>query len=687
MAKKKGMTFKALANGSAELHIDGEIGGWGIYASELRREIKSMGEINALTVYLNSPGGSVIEGLNIYNLLKRLKADISIVITGLAASMGSVIAMAGTSISMAEGTLMMIHNPWGGAVGDANELRKVADILDKMKNSLIGTYHAKTNIERDEIAQLMNNETWMDTAEAKELGFIDAIEDEVDAENIVSIDEAKALVATVTKNEQQEIAASVRASNSLEWIENKDFSGSVSIRMNRRKQPAPIPTGEVTSSSISAEQPVLMDAINTPEGRNPPITKTEDSIMDELEKQKAALKARNNKITKLFAKHTQLGDLKAECLADIELTIEDVQAKMLDALGASRDNTPVGGVTVIEDARDKMFTGMSKAILAKSHLEADDTANEFRSYTMVEMARAILRNHGVAPAGDKMGMIASAMTHSSGDFGNLLSNVANKAMLKGVEEADETFQLWTGVDSFSDFKENTRVDIGDFSSLRQVKEGAEYKSVTLDDSSASAVLATYGELFTITRQAIINDDLGAFTRIPRKFGRAAVRTVGDLVYAQLVLSSHYSTANEITGSDLTATNLDILRAKQATRKVNGINKGTRAKFLLVPVALEGTAKQEMKREKIDDSGTPNPVLGAYDVVADYRLDDHNAKRYFTVADPNMYDAMDVCYLDGNATPTLEQQQGWHIDGASFKVRHDAAAKLWDSKTVARGTGS
>lgn len=668
MAKKKGMTSKALANGSAELHIDGEIGGWGIYASELRSQLKALGDVQSLTVYLNSPGGSVIEGLNIYNLLKRLDAEISIVITGLAASMGSVIAMAGNSIAMAEGTLMMIHNPWGGAVGEADDLRKVADILDKMKNSLIGTYHAKTDIAREELAELMSAETWMDATEAQELGFIDAIEGEIDADNVVSIDEAKALVAEVTEKEQKQTAAGFKTCAAASWVENKLFNGSVSIRL---KQPSP----------IAAAEPY-----QNPEGRNPPPTKPEDSIMDELEKQKAALKARNEKITQLFAKHSQLGELKAECLADVDLTIEEIQAKMLDALGSSKDNKPVGGVVVVEDARDKMAEGMTKAILAKSHLEVDDTANEFRSYTLVEMARAVMRVHGVAPVGDKMGMIAAAMTHSSGDFGNLLSNVANKAMLKGVEEADETFQIWTGTDSFSDFKENTRVDIGDFASLRQVKEGAEYKSVTLDDSKASAILATYGELFTITRQAIINDDLGAFTRIPRKFGRAAMRTVGDLVYAQLVLSSHYSTANEITAADLSATNLDTLRAKQAVRKVNGINKGTRAKYLLVPVALEGTAKQEMKREKIDDQNTPNPVLGAYDVVADYRLDDHNAKRYFTVADPNMYDAMDVCYLDGNATPTLEQQNGWNIDGASFKVRHDAAAKLWDSKTVARGTG-
>jgi len=604
-----------------------------------------VGEVNELTIYLNSPGGSVIEGLNIYNLIKRVEANTTIIITGLAASMGSVIAMAADNIEMAEGSLMMIHNPWGGAWGEADELRKVANVLDKMKASLIGTYHAKTTIDRDKLAELMNAETWMDATEAHSLGFINSIRETVEPENCLSIDDAKALTALACADTNKEMVTYAAATNKTNFKN---------------------------------------------EGRNPQSKpKEESNTMDEIEKEKAALKARNEAINTLFAKHPLLNELKAECLSDIELSIEDVQAKALDALSASDDNKPVGGFVVLEDAKDKSAKGMTLALSARAGLEKDATENEFRGYSLTEMARHTLRTNGVPPTGDKMAFIGQAFTHSSSDFGNILSNVANKAMLKGFEESPETFDQFTGVGSLPDFKKSTRTDLGHAPSLREVKPGAEFKQITFTDSKAEAMLATYGEIFGINRQTVINDDLGAFTRIPSKMGRAARRTVGDLVFAQLMLPAHYSSANQLTSNPMNSANLDALRVKMITRKAadDKTVTGVRPAFLIVPEALRGTATQAIESEFMisadEASRQPNIARNMAQVISDYRLDADDVARYYLLASAAMYDALEVQYLDGNSNPFLDQMAGWNIDGTQFKVRIDAAAKLWDNRSVAR----
>lgn len=126
-----------------------------------------------------------------------------------------------------------------------------------------------------------------------------------------------------------------------------------------------------------------------------------------------------------------------------------------------------------------------------------------------------------------MQMVGLALTHSTSDFGNILLDVANKAILQGWDEAAETFEQWTKKGQLSDFKTAHRVGMGGFSSLRQVREGAEYKYVTTGDKGETIALATYGEIFSITRRAIINDDLNQLTDVPMKMGRAAKATIGD----------------------------------------------------------------------------------------------------------------------------------------------------------------
>ena len=158
---------------SAEISIYDAIGSLDVTAKAFVDELK---EINADTINLriNSPGGSVIDGNAMFNALQRHPAKVITHIDGLAASMASVIAMAGDEVHMADNALLMIHNPWTFSMGDADELRADADLLDKMSASILSSY-GRSQYEVDELKNLMDEETWFTAQEAFDAGFVDHI--------------------------------------------------------------------------------------------------------------------------------------------------------------------------------------------------------------------------------------------------------------------------------------------------------------------------------------------------------------------------------------------------------------------------------------------------------------------------------------------------------------------------------
>jgi ATP-dependent protease ClpP protease subunit len=157
-----------------------EIGAFGAGSKEF---LADLGKLSGQHIHLriNSPGGSVIEGTAIYNALRRHEGGLTVHIDAMAASMASVIAMAGAPVYMADNALLMIHNPWTVSMGESKDLRKEADLLDKLKVNLRNAYVRKTGINAEEIGAMMDAETWLDAVEAVALGFADAIEEGVAA--------------------------------------------------------------------------------------------------------------------------------------------------------------------------------------------------------------------------------------------------------------------------------------------------------------------------------------------------------------------------------------------------------------------------------------------------------------------------------------------------------------------------
>lgn len=167
------------AEGEPEtLSIYDEIGFWGVQAKDFRTSLANV-KSSILNVEINSPGGDVFAGVAIYNMLKSSGKEIVVKVMGVAASAASLIAMAGDKRVMPKNTMMMIHNPWSFAMGNADELRDTADTLDKIGASLLGTYMSATGLDEAKIKAMLATDTWMTADEAMEMGFATEITDEV----------------------------------------------------------------------------------------------------------------------------------------------------------------------------------------------------------------------------------------------------------------------------------------------------------------------------------------------------------------------------------------------------------------------------------------------------------------------------------------------------------------------------
>jgi len=175
--------MKAAASGEkhTEVMIFNEIGLWGVTAKDFATALNAIPEDHAITVRINSPGGSVFDGYAIFNALKSRAAQVTTKVEGLAASMASIVALAGSKVTAAANSMFMIHNPWSGVAGDSEDLRKTADLLDKLTGQLVGIYAAKTGLPDADVRAAMDAETWFTAAEAKEWGLVDEITDEIPA--------------------------------------------------------------------------------------------------------------------------------------------------------------------------------------------------------------------------------------------------------------------------------------------------------------------------------------------------------------------------------------------------------------------------------------------------------------------------------------------------------------------------
>ncbi|MBO6759272.1 MAG: Clp protease ClpP [Roseibium sp.] len=667
-----------------------------------------------LLVRVNSPGGFAHEGIAVFNALRLFPGRVTVQVDAAAHSAASVIVMAGDTIRMMPGAMMMVHDPSNVTFGNAEDHRKIAETLDYQADAVAKIYANRTGQSEQDIRALMKAETWMDGPAAVAAGFATvAIEEPHAAQmaapvfNYASYQRAPDALLDLTRNwlaEGVPMAAAMHASESNE--RRPDMSDEIEIdpASAPAAPPAAPPADPVSAPPATMEAAAPVVPPPAPSPSTPPVRTDPAPAPDATALTQVRLKAARDeraRVEGIFSavRAARLESSFAEELISAGITIADAHARIIDTI-AEQNAAPetINAVPgrVLEDGVDRFRSGVTASLCAKAGLSGGER-NEFSSMTLSELARASLSIRGLKPmASGKNDLVKFAFQpvmaggmHSTSDFGEILADVASKSMMKGFSEADETFRTWTSAGSLPDFKPAKRVGLTAFTTLTEVEEGAEYTHGTIGDQGEPIVLATYGKLFAITRQAIVNDDLSVFTRIPNYMGRAALRTIGDLVYA--VLSSNPAMADgtalfhadhgNLAGSGgapgMASINdgiVAMVRQKDRDKKTVGSN--IRPKFILAPWTLRSVVLQVLNSE-YDPSKTTraaNTVRGAVEPVFDARLDTASTTAWYLAADQGQQDTVEVAYLDGVETPTLEQQAGWTIDGAEFKVRIDAGVK-------------
>jgi ATP-dependent protease ClpP protease subunit len=664
------------------LYVDGEIllygdvgdpWGWGdgFTPSDVAQALAMHGD-DDIVVRVNSGGGIAFDGVAIYSLLRAhalTGGKVAIVIDGIAASAASLIAMAGDSIEMRAGAMMMIHDASGITWGTAEDHEKSRAMLDKLSAQYARVYSDRSGRPEGEVRDLMLAETWFTAEEAVE---------------------AKLATAVLS-----DAALSTASFDYRVYAHAPDG-------LPRRVKP--------TSPAATAAQPKEPNMSVRPDPAAPAKDVDHKDNLQNKDVQPAA-----KAWTASFYKAAEKSGLEIAALNGIVEecdSLADAQAKLIDAMAdAGNRNKPKSGprTEVVADARDRFNEGAEKAVLARIG-HTDGERNEFSSMTMRELARASIEMRGDRFNGRSVEALmrqafAAAGGHSTSDFVNILANVANKSMLKGFEEAEETFEAWTGKGTLPDFKPQRRVDLNLFSSLKQVQEGAEYEQGTIGDRGETVQLAKYGRTFHITWEAMINDDMDVLSKIPSRMGRAAKRTIGDLVYAILTSNPNMSDGTALFhathgnlatggGSALSESSLDTGRVAMAKQKdpdskaSGGLN--IRPKYLIVPVALEGTARLLMNSRTAIAQSNPavaSKVTGLAEVVSDARLDTASATAWYLSSAPQAHDTIEVDYLDGQEQPEMFEDESFNIDGVSYKVRLCAGVKALDFRPLYKGVGA
>ena len=417
----------------------------------------------------------------------------------------------------------------------------------------------------------------------------------------------------------------------------------------------------------------------------------------DLQKAMEQERKRTSEITAMFRDFDVEGADEAIVLGK---SVEEAREMVMDQLRARNKGV---SVTMGEAESDKFRAAAQDAVLMAAGIPVADAApgaQELRGYSMVEMARESLRRESGSTVnfGDNM-ELARAAINSTSTFPAIMSNLANKSVMVGFNEAETTYQVWAGKGSNRDFKEAARVALSEAGTLELVPEGGQFKQDSFGEASARTKVATYGKLFSLTRQAIINDDLGLFSKIATKYGSAAKRLVNKMVYAQLTgnvkmqdnVALFDTKHGNVAGTGEALSVKAIAKAITAMRRQKGIQGeatlNITPKYLVVPPELEMTAYQIVNSTAAVDgvnSGVANPYKGRFIVVADAELTDPDA--WYLVADATQHDTIEVTYLNGVETPRLETRQGFDVDGIEYKVAFDCGVSALDFRGLYKNAG-
>jgi ATP-dependent protease ClpP protease subunit len=717
LAKGAWWQIRAASEDVVEVLIYGDIGeswfGDSVTAKDL---VEQLQKITAATinVRINSYGGSVTDGIAIYNALRRHEAEIVVDIDSVAYSIASMIAMAGDTVRMADNARFMVHAPWGYAQGNAEEMRKYADVLDGYADAMSSAYIRKTG--KDDISALLKDGTdhWYSPKEALAFGFVD------------EITESLAAAASFNPSRFRDPAAAAAIQPKESPMNFKALAAALGIRIAANATDAQIRAAvlkklELVDAATDVEVQAALDKRNV---EPPAPTETAEQIRARTEAE-ARVQARNTGIRQAFAAfrtRNGVAELEVECLVNASMTVEQASQKLLAHLGNDTEPLHPRGprVEAGEAEGQKRVSAMVLATLQRSGISKDpdtkkdivfDGANPYRGLTLRELARMSLRASGRNPDGmDAMDVARAALVRAAGgqttsDFPVFLENTLHKMVLTGFLTAPAVYQRFCKVGSVTDLRAWNRIVPGMIGNLEAVNEAGEYRNKNLPDGEKEPVQAKRrGNIIEVTPETIINDDLGAITDMARALGAAGPRTVDRLVFALLALNANlgptltkdsltliHATHNNTNTGVAAVAKLAAMAEKMKLQTLPGADAEKLDIGPAVSVSLPTVAGdiQVIVDSQYDHEGTalqkPNKVRGLLtDVVGTAKMP---ATIFYLFADPNVAPVIEVVFLDGVQQVRVVQEENFRTGGLAWRGELNVGVGAIDYRGIQYSTGA
>ena len=394
-----------------------------------------------------------------------------------------------------------------------------------------------------------------------------------------------------------------------------------------------------------------------------------------------------------------------------ELAVRDAHA------GGNRNVTQI---ITVQDGMQTRMAGIEQAILHRVSpgIKLDDNGRQYRGMTLLEIGREFLEASGVKTRGmDKMTLAGQVLQfrqggmHGTSDFPSLFANVANKRLRSAYDENPGTYAMWARrAPNAPDFKNLMVAQLSGAPDLLQTNEHGEFKYGKMTDGAEQYAVLTYGRIVSITRQALVNDDLRSFERLITAFGFASRRLENRTVYAQLTANAALADggalfnataqstagghANMLTGVPSALQFSSLVTARAAMRMQKGLANeelSLAPAYLIVPAGLEQTAYQltssnyvPAKQSDVNEFRVGGRT--ALEAIVEPILDANSATAWYLAAANSQVDTVEYCYLDGAEGPVIESEPGFEVDGISYKCRLDFAAKAIDYRGLYRANG-
>lgn len=621
----------------------------GLTEEQTLRVLASLDRAAPLLLRLNSDGGSVQAGVAIFNALRGWPGGLTVEIDGWALSIASLILMAGTVRRIHPTGAVMVHAPWARVEGSAGELRQRADALDTVAASMRAGYLA-TGQKPAVIEQWLSGpDFWFTADDALAAGLVTEVIP-ADAAVVPEFANASACKHTIPEPLKRTIMA-----HHQQHTANEEAVRAQALAADRQRR--------------------------------------------------ADIRAR-------FANWKDREGVQAllqSCEDDPQCTVQAAGQRLLDMLGRNTSPIQVGAGWSFNAGHDDRLADFRAAAVdtllmrgGVKVVEPHPAARDLQRLSVSDMAERVLSMTGRQPTHPgRDGVIQAALGTS--DFPLLLSNVTGKALAIGYEAAPSGHALISAERELQDFKPATLLNLSEAPGLLKVVEYGEYKHGTLTESATSFKVETFGRLLRLSRQALVNDDVGAFTALPASMGAAARRLEADLVFGALTANAnmsddtplfHASRGNLATGagSVLSVTSLAAARAAMRKQKSPGGMEyiDPQPAFLVVPVALETAAEQLVAtlNDPTKSNDTPQPEwVRRLRVVADPRLDAISETAWYLTASPNQISTLVRGYLAGQPRPFLDSQEGFEVDALSWKTRLDFCVGILDFRGLFKSAGA